>query len=218
MKRVLFLSFAAALLASLLASCSPLRVAMNSTDKKGVRTVCTSDVDLFGTFEIALGYKAEKTDTLMGILITCLKKSDHGVFQKNDLLHLRLADGSEMELVNLYDKEFDKDVSTEYSNDVYYQNRLAYAYSPLYDDIYITPVTVRTWVPRVYTRTTTKSFALYFVTKKQLVDIMEKGVVKCRIEIEDEDCDMPDPGRFGSRVSELYDFLMKIQPNKRSKF
>lgn len=218
MKKVIILSFAAAMLSMLFASCSPLRVAMNSTDKKGVRTVCTSDIDLFGSFEIALGYKAEKTDTLMGILITCLKKSDHGVFQKDDLLHLRLNDGSEIELANLYEREFDKDVSTEYTDDIYYQNRLAYAYNPFYDAVYLTPVTVRTWVPRVYTRTTTKSFALYFVTKKQLMDIMEKGVVKCRVEIEDEDCDMPYPEHFAARISELYDFLMQIQPVQRSKF
>lgn len=218
MKRLLTLSFAAALLVSVFASCSPLRAVMNSTDKKGVRTVCTSDIDLFGSFEIALGYRAEKTDTLMGILVTCSKKSDHGVFEKDDLLQLRLKDGSEIELANIYERQFDKNVSTEYRDDLYYQNRIAYAYSPFYDEIYVTPVTVRTWVPRVYTRTSTKSFALYLVTKKQLMDIMEKGVEKCRIEIENEDCDMQYPERFASRISELYDFLMKVQPLKRSKF
>lgn len=218
MRKLLAYTFGTALLSLLFASCAPLHVAMNSTDKKGVRTVCTSDIDLFGSFEIALGYKAEKTDTLMGILITCQKKSDHGVFVKDDLLRLRLTDGSEIELANLYDREFDKDVTTEYRDDVYYQNRIAYAYNPYYDAVYLTPVTVRTWVPRVYTRTTTKSFALYFVTKKQLMDIMQKGVVKCRVEIEDEDCDMPYPENFSSRISELYTFLMQIKPVERKKF
>ncbi|MCQ2185594.1 MAG: hypothetical protein MJY92_02570 [Bacteroidales bacterium] len=218
MRKLFVYTFAAAMLSMLFASCSPLHVAMNSTDKKGVRTVCTSDIDLFGSFEIALGYKAEKTDTLMGILITCLKNSDHGVFQKDDLLRLRLTDGSEIELANLYEREFDKDVSTEYRDDIYYQNRIAYAYSPYYDAVYLTPVTVRTWVPRVYTRTTTKSFALYFVTKQQLMDIMQKGVVKCRVEIEDEDCDMPYPERFAARISELYAFLMQVKPVERKRF
>lgn len=208
-----------ALVAAAVASCAPLRIVLNKTDKNGTHTVGTSDTPLFGSFELAMGMQTTaKKDTLVGLLITCEKDSDHSVFQKNDLLKIRFEDESEMALKNVYEKEFERETHTETTVDTYYNNRLAYAYNPWMDDFYVTPVTFRTFVPRTYTRTTSKSFALYLVTKQQLLDIMNKRIIKLRIEIESADCDMPFPEEFSSRVRELHDFVKDITPYKRKEF
>lgn len=215
MKKIYFI-VAAAVVA--FASCAPLRTVMNSTDRKGNRTVCTSDINFFDEFEIAMGYKTSQKDTLLALLVTCSKRSDHGLFERGDLLRIRFEDGQEMNLENIYDKEFDKKTKMETEVDSYIDTRMAYAYSPWMDSFYLTPVTVRQFVPRAYTRTTTKSFALYMLTRKQLEDILAKKAEKVRVEIENDDCDMAVPEIFSSKVKELYDYLKTVEPIKHSPF
>lgn len=214
MKKIILSSI---ILAFALSACAPLRIVLNN-DRNGVRKICTSDVDLFSSFEIAMGLQIQKADTLMALLITCNKDSDHGLFDKNDRLLIRFADGEEMALRNIYNQEYDKEVNTNYTTDTYYNDRLVYAYSPYTDEIYVTPVTFRTFVPRVYTSTRTRSYALYPITKQQYIKVTTKEIEKLRIEIENEDCDMPYPDRFSERVKELHDFIVTKTKEKSLDF
>lgn len=201
-------------------SCAPLRIVMNSADSQGRRTLCTSDVNLFGEFSIAMGARVAPNDTVMAVLITSSKKSDHGIFDMDDRLMIRLNDGSEVTLTNIYDHQYERNTERGTTTETYYRDTYAYAYSPWLDAVYVEPVTVRTMVPRTYTYTTTKSYALYLISKQQVQDIINKGVTKLRVEIEDADCDMPNPEQAQSRFATLYPFLMKAAHDGviRSKF
>lgn len=220
MKTILNRLLMAAAAVLMAASCAPLRIVMNSTDTTGKRTVCTSDLALFDEFSIAMGARIAPRDTVMAVLITSDKKSDHGIFDMNDRLMIRLGDDSEVILTNIYDHEYEKGLQTGTTTDTYYRHTYEYAYSPLLDAVIVEPVTVRTMVPRTYSYTTTKSYALYLITRQQVQDIIDKGVKKLRIEIEDADCDMPVPGIARDRIAELYPFLKEAvsNPVKRSKF
>lgn len=200
-----------------LSACAPLRVISN-TEKNGVHEICTSDIHLFDRFDMAMGMRIEKRDTVLAILITCDKDSDHGVFDKNDRVLIRFADGEEMTLKNIYNKEYHQETRTNYTTDTYYDDRLVYSYNPYTDKVYLTPVTFRTFVPRKFTTTSTLSYALYPITKRQYKSLSEKEIAKVRIEIENSDCDMPSPREFGSVIKELHDFIVTVKPYERSKF
>lgn len=214
MKKIIFASI---ILALALSSCAPLRVVLN-TERNGVHKICTSDVELFGYFEIAMGMQIEKADTVLALLITCGKNSDHGVFDKNDRLLVRFADGEEMQLRNIYNQEYNKEVQTNYTTDTYYNDRLMYTYSPYTGEVFLTPVTFRTFVPRTYTTTKTLSYALFPITREQYGKLAGKEIEKVRIEIEDENCDMPYPRGFGERVKDLHDFIVSKKALDRSDF
>lgn len=201
-----------------LASCSPLRVALNYTDKNGVKTICTTDIDLFDSFEVAMGERIEGNDTVLSLLITSTMKSDHGIFEKGDKLMMRLNNDSEIVLTNLYDKEYKEETTTHYTQDRIYDDGFAYSYSPFTGSIYVTPYTLTRMVPRRYITHTTKSFALYLISKQQVLDIIEKGVKKLRVEIETTDCDMPHPEDTGETIQRLYEFVKTIPAQKREKF
>lgn len=195
-------------LAAISQSCAPLRIVFNSSDKTGARRMLTSDVDLFGSFSMAMGAKVSQSDTLLAVLITSDKKSDHGIFDLNDRLMIRLADSSEVILKNTYNKEYDKKTETRVEEQPEYRTGgFAYAYSPWTGEVFVTPYIARRMVPRVYNITITKSYALYFITKKQINDIMNKGVAKLRIEVEDADYDMPYPAEATAKFTEVYNFL-----------
>lgn len=201
-------------------SCAPLRIVFNSADKAGTRRMLTSDVNLFDSFSMAMGAKISKADTLLSVLVTSSKKSDHGIFDLNDRLMIRLGDGTEFAITNVYDKKYKKEEETRVSEDVDYRPGFAYCYSPWTDAVYVTPYMARRMIPRVYNYTVTKSYAMYFISKKQINDIMSKGIVKLRIEIEDADCDMPNPEDATAKFTEVYTFLHEAAKAgvKRSEF
>lgn len=220
MKKTIFV-IAAILVAYAFESCAPLRIVYNSKDKSGARKMLTSDVNLFDNFSLAMGAKVSKADTLLSILITSDKKSDHGIFDLNDRLMIRLGDGSEIVLKNVYDKKYKKEEETrvEQEPDII-RPGFDYCYSPWTGMVYITPYMARRMVPRVYNITITKSYAMYFISKKQINDIMSKGITKLRIEIEDADCDMPNPQDATSTFTEVYTFLHEAAKTgvKRTEF
>lgn len=202
-------------------SCAPLRIVYNSADKTGARKMLTSSVDLFDSFSMAMGVKVSKKDTLLSVLVTSDKNSDHGIFDLNDRLMIRLGDGSEIVLKNVYDKKYKKEQETRVTEEPdIIRPGYEYYYSPWTDAIYVTPFIARRMVPRVYNITITKSYAMYFISKKQINDIMSKGITKLRIEIEDADCDMPDPEQATAKFTDVYTFLHEAAKNgvKRSEF
>lgn len=202
----LFSLFAAT---AMIASCAAPHIAMNTVDNKGSRIICTSDLHLFKEFSMAMGAKVAPKDTVMALLITSNRDSDHGIFDTNDRLLIRLGDGSEITLTNIYDHEFEKNQETSTTTSTEFTDLYSYAYDPVLDAVYVAPVTVRTMVPRTYTYTTTKSYALYLINKQQVHDIIQKGVVKLRVEVENDECDMASPQRTQKIVAKLYPLLMQ---------
>lgn len=215
--RINRIASAVAMLGLALSSCAPLRVVSN-TEKNGVHEICTSDLHLFDQFEMAMGMRIEKRDTILALLITCDKDSDHGVFDKDDRLLVRFTDGEEMSLKNIYNKEYHKETRTNYTEDTYLEDRWVYSYSPYTDSIYLTPVTFRTFVPRTYTTTLSHSYALYPITREQYRKLSGKGIAKLRIEIDSADCDMSAPENFSAVIKELHDFIVNVSPIERKKF
>lgn len=178
-------------------SCSPLRIIMNRTNK-GERTILTSNLRLFsyngGTISAALGTRIRQPkDTLLAVLITCDADSDHGIFDKDDRLLMRLTDGSQISLTNLYDKEFETETTTNTTQDRVTSYGYDYTYSPWTGGVYVYPYEVSTFIPRTYTTKTSYSYALYLIPKQDLKDIIDKGVTKLRVEIENKELDMPNP-------------------------
>lgn len=204
MKKTLFIVLAAVML---LSGCGGLRIVMNTHDSDGSRTVLTSDKHLFNTFDMALGAKIAKRDTVLGIMITSDRDADHSVFVKGDKMLFKLADESVITLENVYEKGYEKETVTGQTTVPVDNYGYAYSYSPVLDDIYVTPYSISTFVPRTFVRTTTRSYAIYLVSKKQLHDIMEKGVIKIRIEMEDSDQDMKSTSGVSQMVSDLYECL-----------
>lgn len=200
------------LLSFILASCStPLKISMNRTTAEGDRYVVTSDQRLFhaakGNMDIAMGTKISGKDTVLAFVLTCDADSDHGIFDEGNKFMFRLSDGSEISLSNLYDKEYEKDEGTSVSQQYQTDYGYSYSYSPWTDDIYISPFEVTRLVPRINHYKTTKSYALYLVTPKQLTDIITKGVKKVRVEIENKDIDMTDTENVAPLISKLYECL-----------
>ena len=190
-----------------MAGCSPLRIVMNSKTEKGERLVLTSDQKLFGNISAALGAKVAGKDTVLAVLVTYDGPSNHGVFDKDDKLLIRLSDQSVITLKNVYHKEFEEQTETDVSTQRVSDFGYTYSYDLLMDDIYVTPYEVYRFVPRVTTTHKTLSYALYFISKKQINDIMEKGVTKLRIEVEDAEYDMPYPENATNKFTEVYTFL-----------
>ncbi len=202
------LSFFAAIgLFAAVCSCSPLRIVLDSTAENKERTVLTSNASLFradrGHIYAAMGSRIIQKDTIIAILLTYDENTDHGVFDLGNRLMVRLGDNSEIFLENVYDKEFDSHTETNTTTVPQHNLGFAYTYSPFTDMVYVEPYTISTMVQRTYTTHTTNSYALYLVTKEQLFDIMNKGIVKLRVEIEDRELDMPNPERASEILYEL---------------
>lgn len=219
MKKIFILGLLAA---TLVAGCSTPKLVMNSKQKDGGRVLLTSDKNLFGNFDFALGAKImPKGKTVLGVLVTCDIDSDHGLFDLNDRLLIRLSDSTKIELTNVYDKEYDKETKTETTTTpVIAPIGYSYAYYPFDPVFYVTPYDVATFVPRTYVRTTTHSYALYLISRGQLDSIIEKGVIKLRIELEDAEYNMGDTNYVSGKFSALYDCLKEgiANPVKRTKF
>ena len=196
MKNINVLIAAAIATVALVCSCSPVRVAYDYRDKDGGRIVLTSDKPLYHDLSMALGAKVmNQKDTIMAILITYDGDSDHGMFDTDDQLLMRLSDQSVIALQNLYHQEFEKETTTSYTTDrVVTDLGWRYTYDPYIGGVFVTPVQLEQFIPRQTRHTTTKSYALYLITKQQLNDIIGKGVIKFRVEMENAELDMPEGG------------------------
>jgi len=207
MKKI-FLIMAVAVAA---AACSPLRLAMNVTDSKGVRTLATSNIPLMGnvdgSMEIALAARVEKKDTIMAVVLTVDADSGHGIFNKGNKMMFRLADNSVIELENLYDKEYEEQTETYTTTTTVPRYGYGYAYDYFWGDIYVAPYMVNQMVPEVRTRKNSYSYALYLISKRQLLNIINSDVKKLRVEIENNDLDMPDPRGVSSMFKDMYSVL-----------
>lgn len=199
--------------------CSPLRVAMDQTGSDGARYLLTSDQHLFrsgkGNVDIAIGAKIMGRDTILAFLLTCDANVGHGIFNKGNRLMFRLSDDSEIFLDNLYDKEYEEHEETSVSNRFKTDYGLAYAYNPWYDEVYVTPYEVTRVVPQVNTYKTTNSYALYLVTKPQMTDLLNKGIKKIRVEIEDSDLDMNDTDGVSGMFLEMCNCLKTAAADKQ---
>ncbi|MCQ2180467.1 MAG: hypothetical protein MJY50_00180 [Bacteroidales bacterium] len=179
------------LAAMLLCSCGSIRLAMDTRTAEGDRILLTSGSHLFGDVDIALGAKIKSDrDTVLAVLVTYGGRSDHGVFETGDKMMIRLSDQSVISLSNIYDREYEKNTETYTTEDRVSRFGYAYTYSPFTGDVYITPYEASAFVPRVHTATTTNSYALYLITKQELLDIIVKGAVKLRVETENDELDM----------------------------
>lgn len=203
-----------------LTSCGVVRIAMDSHVEDGDRVVLTSDTRLFGDVSMALGAKISGKDTLLAVLVTYDGRSNHGVFEKGDRLMIRLKDKTEIKLSNIYQKEFEKEEETYTTEERRSNVEFRYVYNPALDAVYVSPVEVSYFVPRTHSRTITKSYALYLLTRPQLLGIIGGEVVKLRVEIENDDLDMPNTAGVASVFSKQYDCLADRlhNPYKRRTF
>lgn len=178
------------------ASCGTPRIALDTTHK-GDRVILTSDVRLFrandGGMFAALGVKIAPKDTIMAILVTYTGDSKKGIFELDDKIRVRLNDGKEFALTNLYNREFENHTEVTSTERMQQNFDYAYSYNPWLDEIYLSPVSVTRWVPEVRTTKITRSYGLYPITWSQLEGIINKGVAKFRIESSIGDNDMPKP-------------------------
>lgn len=221
MKKLLIALFACSLA---VASCSPLRIVYNSTAANGDRTVFTSSQSLFGygkgRMDIALGSKVSVKDTLLAVLITSNQDSDHGIFDKGDRLLIRLKDDSVITLVNMYDKEYDTEINEGVTHEPVMAYGYDYVYSPWADGVFITPYEVTAMVPRRYITKTTNSYALYLISKADILNIINKGVKKLRVEDENEEFDMENPEYAAEIIGKEFDCLVEgiLAGKNRSEF
>ncbi|MCQ2157209.1 MAG: hypothetical protein MJY53_02325 [Bacteroidales bacterium] len=200
----LFFALAACLCAI---GCSPLRIVMNSKNEDGERIVLTSDKRLFNDVSVALGAKVAGKDTVLAVLVTYDGNSTHGVFDKDDRMLVRLSDQKVITLNNVYHKEFEEETVTNTTTRRVSDFGYAYSYDPYTDDIYVTPYEVSRFIPQVSTTHITRSYALYFISRPDLDAIIDKGVIKLRIELENSELDMPNTGSVSKTFGKLKDCL-----------
>jgi len=212
-----FLILSAAILA--LCACSPLRIVMNTTSPEGERTIVTSEQHLFsynqGEMEAALGCRIHGKDTVLALLVTSDANSGHGIFDKGNKLMVRFNDNSVIELKNLYDKEFESHTETGVTQQMKTDFGYAYTYDWWTDSIDLTPYQINRMVPQAYTRKVSKSYALYLLTRKDIKALMNKPVVKFRVEVEDADLDMPNTEGVNELFTALMTCLMEEGINKK---
>lgn len=211
MKKALIVSLVAVALATV--SCSPLKLVMNSTDSKGVRTLVTSDQTLMsnfkGSMDIAMAARVEKKDTILALIVTIDANSGHGLFNKGNKMMIRLNDDSVIELTNLYDKEYEEKEETYVTNSTRQRFDYAYAYDFYTGTIDVYPYMVNQMVPEVRTNTKNLSYALYLISKKQLNNVITKGVKKLRVEIENDDIDMNETSSVSGLFQGMYTIIQE---------
>ncbi len=166
-------------------ACSPLKVALNKTDSEGVRTIVTSSQNLFQDFDMALGVRISKEDTIMGIIVSTESSKLQGVFNEDDHLYMVLKDGSKITLHNILNQdavELRKETKTDYN----YSPGWTYAYGPWGRRYWIEPYAATSYFERTYETTVADSYALYPITYNEMVQIISKGVEQLSIEVDND--------------------------------
>lgn len=176
------------------ASCSSVKIAIDTTSSEGERKVVTSQYPIikFGDGKIALGLglKYSKKDTVMAVVASCDATTKFGVFNRGGLMKFRFKDNSEITLSNILDKKMEVHRETQVSEHYETSYGYAYSYRPYGVRGYVHPYQVTTMVPEYSTTQKTTSYALYLIDLQQLIDITEKDIVKFRIETESDDHDL----------------------------
>lgn len=176
MRKLLF----AGALALMAMACNPLKIALNKTDSEGIRTIVTSRQDLFSIYEMALGVRISKEDTIMGIIVQAESDKQKGIFNQDDHLYFVLSDGSKITLRNILDEnavEVRKEVRTDYATPGW-----PYTYGPWGRRYYIHPYAASSYFAQTYETTVTDSYALYLITYEEMVRIITVGIDKLSIE------------------------------------
>lgn len=219
MKRIFILGLLVAIFAT---NCSAPKIVRNSKVEDGSRILITSDKKLFGNFDVALGAKlTPKNETILGIVITCDINTDHSLFDLDDRLLIRLKDSTLIELTNVYNKGYEKETTTETTTTpVIAPVGFAYSYRPFAPGIFVTPYDVAAFVPQTYVTTKTYSYGIYLISKEDLEAIIEKGVIKLRVEVENAEYNMDNTNYISNKFSVLYECLKEgiANPVKRTKF
>lgn len=191
MRRIFLYLVAAVLFA---ASCSPVKIYMDSTAADGTRKMVTTQETIKrngkGTLGISMGASISGADTVVAVLAVLDADTGHGVFNAGDAMKFRLTDGQEITLTNLLDKKYQHNQETHVSEQWETGYGVAYAYGAR--RCFVRPYSVSYLTPEVTTTTTNNSYALYLITREQLMNIIQKGVVKMRIETESIDIDLED--------------------------
>lgn len=187
----------------ILAACTPLQIVLNTTNTHGEHIILTSNQPLFGDYSIALGVRIADNDTVLGMLVTCEKATNKGVFDLDDQLQIRLADQSVITLKNLYDHEWEAQTETHQGENVVRDNGFYYAYNPWGTELFVSPYSVTHYVPYSYTTVVTKSYALYLISYQELKSILEQEVIKLRIDVGSSAEDMPSPGKMSKLMQNL---------------
>jgi len=206
------------------AACSPLKIAIDTTSSEGERRVVTSGEAIMkvkdGKIYLHLGVKLGPKDTLMAVLASCDATTRVGMFNRGNQMKFRLADDSEITLFNILDKKMETHRETQVSE--HYETAYGYAYSyrPWGRGGYVHPYQVTAMVPEVSTTQKSTSYALYLITRQQLIDIMEKGVTKFRIETESDDHDLKgmDAESISGVFKALRDCLLKAATKEKEAF
>lgn len=210
MKKFLVLAFVAVIAFA----CSP-KIVVDSVHK-GEHTVVTGESNLYSfqhsSMSCSLGIRVSQKDTILALLITYDGDTGRGIFDKEDQLIFTLNDGSKFALRNLYDNEYESSSEVRTTTSVRNDYTYAYAYSPIMDDIYVTPVSVTRFVPQVYTVKNTKSYGLYLLTKKQFSGIVTSGVKELVIEAIIGDSKMPKPENFAPMLWHQFELIQARMP------
>jgi len=199
-----------ALLAMALTSCGVSQLVLDKT-YKGKHVALTSNSYVFtengGSYDFALGTRMSEKDTLLAVLVTYDGDSKAGIFDKDDRLMFRLSDGTEFNLRNIYDKEFESSDELVQTQRMKTDYLMQYTYSPLTDMIYVDPIVVTRSIPEIYRVKKHNSYGLYPITKSQLNGIITKGVAKMRVESLIGDNDVPHPEELSDTFKGLYECL-----------
>jgi len=189
MRKNLLFTAVAVLLA---ASCSPVKIYMDSTASDGTRKVVTTQETILrngkGALGLSMGASVKDADTVVAILAVLDADTGHGVFNAGDAMKFRLTDGQEITLTNLLDKKYQHSQETQVTEQWETGYGVAYAYGAR--RCWVRPYSVSYLTPEVSTTTTNNSYALYLVSRQQLTDIIKKGVIKMRVELESIDVDI----------------------------
>jgi len=183
-------------LVAMMASCDTIKIAMNTTNADGERRVMTTSPRFFSTqgydVNIAGGVLIQGKDTLAGVIITCDAPNKKPLFEVGSRMLIRLTDGQTITLKNMLDKESESHTETQYTEHM--QTDYGYVYSPWGPGFYATPYRVTSMVPEVYVNEVNNSYAIYPISYNQVMDIINKGVEKLRIETSVINLDMPYTG------------------------
>lgn len=193
-----------------LMGCQTLTIAVNKTDSDGVRTVATSNQHLYQNFDVCLGVRLAKADTIMGIIVTAETEKLAGVFDTEDRLLMQLNDGSEIVLRNILDRE-NYELRNETRTDYHYVSRPGwdYVYGPWGGAYFVTPYGATACFENSYQTTVADSYALYLITYEQMMRIINIGVKQLRIEVDGDAPVMGNPGRVQGLFKDMFECLIQ---------
>jgi len=201
----------------IMAGCSTIKLAVNTTDEEGRKIYFTSEEFLFSIDDysvlLSVGVRLGAKDTLCAVMITSTKESDHGIIKKGDNITFKLYDGSSVSAANVLDKGY----STESDKITYAANpnaSIIVAYNPfsyLYGSNYVfrDPNLFNNNIQRPSTISSsfTYSYGLYLITLDDMSRIINVGVSDFTIRMDDQDVEMPHPDGLPKIFVQMFSFI-----------